>query len=102
MSFEGPRDLKQEYLEGTKKELEGYRENRALMDSGEAPEGTLGLQAGQYLQNVAKEGVTYEQIGSTPDEIQELFGEEMREAFDKNESTGDLPPPPEETPHPAL
>lgn len=102
MSLEGPRDLKQEYLETAKRELEGYRENRPLMESGDAPEGTLGTHAGQYLQNVAKEGVTYAQIGSTPAEIQELFGAEMRAAFDKNESTGDLPPPPENTFNPVL
>lgn len=102
MNQEQPRDLKAEYLETTKQELAGYRENRPLMESGDAPEGTLGVKAGQYLQNVAKEGVTYEQIGSTPTEIEELFGKEMRDSFDKNENSEDLPPPPEETPHPAL
>lgn len=99
MNFDQPRDLKQEYLDETKRELEGYKENRALMESGEAPEGTLGLKAGQYLQNVAREGTTYEEIGSTPGEIEELFGVDMRAAFDKNL---DLPPPPLEIPHPAL
>ena len=102
MNLEGPRDLKAEYLDETKREFQGYKDNRPLMESGDAPEGTLGLQAGQRLHILSKEGVTYEQIGSTPAEIQELFGEEMRAAFDKNESVGDLPPPPEETPHPAL
>lgn len=102
MGFEEPRDLKAEYLNETKRELQGYRDNRPLMESGEASEGTLGLQAGQRLHNVAQEGVTYEQIDSTPAEIEELFGSEMREAFDKNEIPSDLPPPPEERPHPAL
>lgn len=102
MDFEGPRDLKAEYLEGAKQELKGYRENRDLMESGDAPEGTLGLKAGQYLHNVSKEGVTYEQIGSTPEEIEELFGSEMRASFDRNEAGADLPPPPPETPHPAI
>ena len=86
MGFEQPRDLKAEYLSETKRELLGYKDNRPLMESGDAPEGTVGIKAGQYLHNVSKQGVTYEQIDSTPAEIEELFGTEMREAFDRNEA----------------
>lgn len=84
MPFEGPRDLAQEHLNETIAELAAYKENKAVIDTGEAPEGTLGLQAGQRLAHSAEQGKTYEDIQSTPEEIEALFGPEMRVRFDQN------------------
>jgi len=77
------RDLKAEYAQATKVELEKYRENKDRMNE-DTEEEIPGSKAGGMLNQLSKEGATYDTIGSSPEEIEELFGKEMREAFDAN------------------
>jgi hypothetical protein len=75
------RDLSAEYLQTAKQKLEDYRANKVQIDNGDDVEGSG---AGLHLSNVAKEGATYADIGSSAEEIEALFGKDLRDSFDKN------------------
>jgi len=73
-----------ELIEETKKELALRRQNQDLFKNGKVNLKTPGFNAEELLQMVANAGATYEDIGSTPEELAFLFHPYLKNKFDKN------------------